>query len=345
MLSSLRIVQSPLDKWMCTRCGLVHRRTPLHPAVFVSGYDLYGHAPGAPRETERQAAYARWIASFVATPPHRVLDVGCGNGSLLLALRRIWPDAELHGIDPSPESTYHARAAGIDAQPAQLDSYAMSADLVTCVNVLEHTDDPRGFVEELARAADAGEVILVCPDGRRPWTELLIADHLWSFMPAHVVEWFSAAGLHVTDVAAAPPSIGPFMLLRASRAHTSSRATEDWSPGAVRDQRAQYLETWRSIDRLLTDDGGRGPLVCFGMGETAGLLRAYAPMTWARVTMCVAEGPEATRFGELRVEDYRCMRASATMLLGVRPQDQPAVADRLEADGHRVVRWDHIVQS
>ena len=346
MRSDLRIVQSPLNKWLCTRCGLVHRRTLVPGEVFASGYELYGHAPGAPRETGRQVAYADWIRSFARARPRHVLDVGCGNGSLLLALRRVWPDAVLRGIDPSPESTYYARAAGIDAQAATVDSYRAAADLVISVNVLEHTEDPPRFLHHLAGATDDGDVIVVCPDGRHPSTELLIADHLWSFMPAHLARWFDATGLHVTAIAAAPPSLGAFMLLRGTRAHTSIRVATASSPSAdLGDARTPYLEAWRRLDLPLARSAASGPLMCFGIGEAAGLLRAYAPHTWSRVTMCVADSPETVQFGELQVDDYHRVAPPATMLLGVRPQDQPAVAERLEADGHRVVRWDHLVHA
>lgn len=40
----------------------------------------------------------------------RILDVGCGTGSLLLALARRTPDAELIGIDPDEEAIERARA-------------------------------------------------------------------------------------------------------------------------------------------------------------------------------------------------------------------------------------------
>jgi SAM-dependent methyltransferase len=35
-------------------------------------------------------------------PPQRVLDAGCGLGHGLAALHRLWPQAELHGVEWSP---------------------------------------------------------------------------------------------------------------------------------------------------------------------------------------------------------------------------------------------------
>ncbi|MBX3562676.1 MAG: class I SAM-dependent methyltransferase [Sphingomonas sp.] len=56
----------------------------------------------------------RWRAALVdqVDPGEgdRILDVGCGTGSLLLALARRSPDAELIGIDPDEEAIGRARA-------------------------------------------------------------------------------------------------------------------------------------------------------------------------------------------------------------------------------------------
>ena len=95
MLSDLRVLDSPLDKEACAICGLVRRSDHLTSKLFDWGYQLYDHPPGATRENARQEAYAEWLSSQVATSPRSILDLGCGNGSLLLALGRRWPDARL----------------------------------------------------------------------------------------------------------------------------------------------------------------------------------------------------------------------------------------------------------
>lgn len=35
--------------------------------------------------------------------PRRIADLGCGSGELTAALARRWPDADIHGLDSSPE--------------------------------------------------------------------------------------------------------------------------------------------------------------------------------------------------------------------------------------------------
>src|ERR1700719_3428860 len=50
-------------------------------------------------------------------PGFRVLDIGCGTGSMAVAIKRMHPDAEIVGIDPDPSalsvSRRKARRAGL----------------------------------------------------------------------------------------------------------------------------------------------------------------------------------------------------------------------------------------
>lgn len=76
----------------------------------------------------------------------RLLDVGCGTGSLLAALARKTPGASLVGLDPDPDVLARARRraeAGISFKHGFLDEAFVSAhtpfDVVACSLVLHQT--------------------------------------------------------------------------------------------------------------------------------------------------------------------------------------------------------------
>jgi SAM-dependent methyltransferase len=344
MLSDLRVLDAPLDKHACASCGFVMRASRLQTRLFESGYLLYGHAPGGARESARQTLYAQWLSAYVTGAPQSILDIGCGNGSLLLALQRQWPRASLRGLDPSPESVRCARDAGIDARCGRVGEVQLApADLVISVNVIEHVEDPLVFLQAVATLLSPGGSLLVaCPDGGRPWLELLFADHLWSFSAAHLTQLASCVGLNVTGCVFAPAALGAFQLIRLSRdaplvpVSIPSAETE-----VVINAKARYLRAWGTLEQdLIARAGAAESLACFGAGEAAALLRAYAPAVWRRVTMCLVDGPEETTFGDVPVVNCGHGGVRSPVLLGIRPEGQPGVAQRLLDAGCSVIRWD-----
>jgi trans-aconitate 2-methyltransferase len=64
---------------------------------------------------ERSRPFFDLIARVGATNPEYVADLGCGPGNVTAALARRWPDAEVVGVDNSPEMIAAATATGAAA--------------------------------------------------------------------------------------------------------------------------------------------------------------------------------------------------------------------------------------
>lgn len=61
------------------------------------------------------AARALLVEQAAIRPGQRVLDVGCGTGSLLVQLKRRYADVEAVGLDPDPRALARARRKGLRA--------------------------------------------------------------------------------------------------------------------------------------------------------------------------------------------------------------------------------------
>jgi SAM-dependent methyltransferase len=55
------------------------------------------------------SARRKLVQQASVRPGHRVLDIGCGTGSLAVLIKRLHPDAEVVGIDPDPKALARAR--------------------------------------------------------------------------------------------------------------------------------------------------------------------------------------------------------------------------------------------
>ena len=86
-----------------------------------------------------------------------VLDIGCGDGQLALALMKLRPDLKIEGVDVVARPKTLIPVAQYDG--IKLPFADKSFDYVTIVDVLHHTDDPTVVLSEASRVARHGVVI------------------------------------------------------------------------------------------------------------------------------------------------------------------------------------------
>ena len=83
-----------------------------------------------------------------------VVDIGCGDGTFLKALARVWPECRALGVDPAlPGDEVHA-GGRVRLLKGVFDASQMAAapSLFVCRHVLEHMPDPVAFVRALRDA-------------------------------------------------------------------------------------------------------------------------------------------------------------------------------------------------
>ena len=148
----------------------------------------------------------------------RALDVGCGAGLVCEPLARI--GAEVTGLDAAPENIAAAKAhaepqqLGIDYRNEAIEKFDRTGfDLVTSLEVIEHVDDPAGFISGLARALDDDGLMILSTPNRTAMSKLMLVDlaeitgripkgthhHDQFLTPDELSTMLSDAGLKVID--------------------------------------------------------------------------------------------------------------------------------------------------
>lgn len=91
-------------------------------------------------------------------PPHsRLLDVGTGDGQIAREIARHGSDVTVEGIDVMRRPQSHVPVTVFDGSTIPYDD--KSADVVSFVDVLHHTDDPARLLKEACRVARKAVVI------------------------------------------------------------------------------------------------------------------------------------------------------------------------------------------
>jgi SAM-dependent methyltransferase len=113
-------------------------------------------------------------------PPHAlVLDAGCGSGRTLPELERY---GEVSGIELSPDAAEVARGRGAyDVRIGRLEELPWgdeTFDLITCLDVIEHTPDDRVTLRELHRVTrPGGYLVVTVPAYQALWSQHDVENH------------------------------------------------------------------------------------------------------------------------------------------------------------------------
>lgn len=160
----------------CSPCDLVFADTPATQQEYDDYYSTKAKYSGplatgsgvASADRRRLMEVAARIAALVPDRDSRILDLGCGGGGLLEALRQAGY-RHLMGIDPDPLAIRRVEYLGFGGQVASLsqlsaESMPQSLDLVVLSHVAEHLRDLSLLAKVQSMLAPAGLLYLEVPD-------------------------------------------------------------------------------------------------------------------------------------------------------------------------------------
>jgi len=122
-----------------------------------------------PKIGERVEVASRYIREC-----KRILDVGCGDGSLALFIKG---KAKIYGVDKSKKLLKIAKRRGVLIKKLDLDKNSLPYqdsyfDCVTCLDVIEHIKNPYKLIGEIYRVLKKGGFLIISAPNIR------FSDHL-----------------------------------------------------------------------------------------------------------------------------------------------------------------------
>lgn len=119
----------------------------------------------------------------------RLLDVGCGNGSLLryIAERTAW---KVQGVEPNPTACKAAVQAGVATDVGYLQDQGYADEqfhAITLTHVLEHVDSPTGLLREIHRILKPGGILLLEVPNSNALDRGYMGKYWWGWhLPRHL---------------------------------------------------------------------------------------------------------------------------------------------------------------
>ncbi|HAH05452.1 MAG TPA: hypothetical protein DCM05_02825 [Elusimicrobia bacterium] len=176
----------------CRACGMVYTSPRPDPEALLEGYRT------TEDEDYRRESESRCMNGYLSLAllrrhvrSGRLLEVGCSAGFFLNAARTSF---EVTGVEPSRWAReYAAKTLHLPKVVETLQGERFPDahfDAAALIDVIEHLDDPRGMMREVARVLRPGGFLyLVTPD-IESLSARLLRGYWWGLRPAHI-QYFS----------------------------------------------------------------------------------------------------------------------------------------------------------
>jgi SAM-dependent methyltransferase len=228
----------------------------------------------------------------------RILDAGCGSGAMLDDLGRY---GEAWGAEPHPLGVAAAHRSGhpriARARVEELPFAAASFDLVTCLDVIEHTPDDGAALAELHRVTcPGGRLLVTVPAYPALWSHHdVVNGHHRRYVRRTLLGAATAAGWrHVRDT-----HFNTFFLAPAALVRLVLRSEGE------RQRRSELALTPRSLD----------PLLELPLRAEAALIRRGVRLPAGLSLLAVFERPAAVARPQ-RAARHASLRPESSRLVG-----------------------------
>lgn len=196
-------VEAGYELLRCEECGLLYVDEPPPPPALKGMYDHEQWLSAEGEVARDDRSYARnelllqvardgldFISASVGELSGSLLDLGCGDGQMLLAAAERGLSAE--GVELSAARVARGRAAGLaihEGDAASFDARGRVYDIVTCRDILSHLPEPMALMRTARRLLKPGGVLFLQTGNKAELIDKRDGEALLDFwgVPGHLV--------------------------------------------------------------------------------------------------------------------------------------------------------------
>lgn len=170
-------------------------------------FDRYAYVSGTSGTLK---SFFRWFAASLAErlpAGARVLELAANDGSLIREMQAV--GLECQGVDPARNIVEQAQAQGLPIVcgywPQAAEQIEGEFDVIVCMNVVAHVDDPKAFVAACRSKLKPGGVLLIQPSQARMFGnhefDTCYHEHVSFFNTSSMSVLAESVGLKLVDTA------------------------------------------------------------------------------------------------------------------------------------------------
>ncbi len=157
----------------------------------------------------------QYYDEVIAKAEGRILDIGCGNGHLLLSLKQ--KCCEVYGVETNPKSVKVCNELGLSVFCGTLEEANFTDeffDMIIMSQVIEHLSSPRNSLKEIRRILKpGGRLYIFCPNAGsyltkffgKYWHGWHIPFHFYAFTEDTIRNLAHKVGFRVEKMSAITP--------------------------------------------------------------------------------------------------------------------------------------------
>lgn len=305
MTSDQKITDGHIQKIECFKCGLVRNaveyKNEFLKQKYEKNYEYNSSSSGdvfffaADGNLNRSSYSYNWIRSFlpldVINKANSILEVGCGEGNLLLKFKQNFPNKKIIGLEVNKKAIVVGRKKGLDIREIK-NCGDIKSDLIISYAVIEHTVSPKHFLKYLQSFLNPGGYILLgTPHQNRIYYDIFFADHLYHFNITHLRQYAKSVGLICIKQSRGMWPINSFSLNLFQKSPKKIKSSIRYSRTKVADSIRHYNHIFGIINNFLKKNN-TNKLAVFGLGEVFSLFFTYTDLKKKKIAYGIDDFPK-----------------------------------------------------